>query len=104
MGRKRKAVGCIVGSRPKNRKVRKVLPEEEEGILAIKLSATNAIKEQYVDKVLPWITKISIESTKICELASLLFLNKIRDENEKAKQTDDWSFFDEGNLIQLFSE
>ncbi|XP_031636340.1 uncharacterized protein LOC116349170 [Contarinia nasturtii] len=98
-GRKRKGVGAICGSRPKRRKVGK-LPEES-GLLAIKVSAATAVKEEYHDIVLPWIAKKSIECTKICELASLLFLHKVKLANEEAILTNNWKFFDEGDGIHI---
>lgn len=93
MGRKRKAIGFVCGAVKKKRKVEKKDEIPEEAIFAIKMAATTAVRPYYHDTVLPWISKISITATKICELASLLFLSKIRQKDEEA----DLAFFAEGD-------
>ncbi|RYE17060.1 MAG: hypothetical protein EOP45_16460 [Sphingobacteriaceae bacterium] len=98
MGRKRKGVGATTGSRPKAAKVpKKTEDTDEQGILAIKLAAKTGIKHQYHDIMIPWLEKQSIESTKISELASLLFLNKVRLEYDRSIASGDWRFFDDGD-------
>lgn len=99
-GRKRNEVGAICGSRPKRKKVYKqTLPEEEEGILVIKVSARTSVRPEVEHLVLPWFTKQTIEATKICELASLLLLNKVRAAHEESCRTNDWAFFDQGDGV-----
>lgn len=78
MGRKRKGIGSVRGAKIKKSKVPQKKPEIETDILAIKIAAATAVREEVADIVLPWIAKKSIESTKICELASLLFLNHVK--------------------------
>lgn len=103
MGRKRKGVGANCGRtakarkvvQPKKRKECTWLNEEEIGVLAIKVSAETAIRPEFVDLVIPWLEKTSILSTYICELASLLYLNKMKAAYEHGRDTGDWSFFDD---------
>lgn len=83
MGRKRKGLGTVRGAVTKKSKVPQKQPEIEYDILAIKISAATAVRPEHHEAVLPWIAKISIESTKICELASLLFLNHVRKYHEE---------------------
>lgn len=97
MGAKRKGVGTGRGAIKKKHKVPKAVADEEKDILAIKIAAKTAIKTEYHDIVLPWIEKKSIECTKICELASLLFLNKVR----AAFEREEWDFFDDGDGIHI---
>lgn len=90
MGGKRKGVGSGYGAVRKKCKVPTKQPEEETDILAIKITAATAVRKKFHNIVLPWIAKKSIMSTKICELASLLFLNKVRAKFEE----EDLDFFD----------
>lgn len=97
MGRKRVGVGKIAGNKKKSHKVpRKKKPptenedsEPEKDYFAIKISARTAIRSDFHRTVIPWITAKSIEATKICELASLLFLNVVQNRFEGG----DWNFF-----------
>lgn len=93
MARKRKGVGSVRGAKKKQGKVPQKKPDDYD-LLAIKISAKTAVRPEFHDVVIPWIAKKSIEATKICELASLLFLNKVRAEFEVARITGNWTFFD----------
>lgn len=98
MGRKRKGHSAFRGAISKKLKITKKKveneAEEEMGLFAIKMAATTAIRPHNHDIVVPWITKISIVATKICELASLLFLTKVREYDEVLTQTGNSEFFD----------
>lgn len=80
MGGKRIGLGASKGNVTKQRKVirKKLDGEENNNFLAIKITAATAVKAEYRDIVLPWIAKTSIEATKMCQLASLLFLHHVR--------------------------
>lgn len=99
MGRRRKGVGAIRGSKKKRQKVHKDWEEEDNdaGIRAMKMSCRTIVRPEYRDVVLPWLAKISIETTKICELASLLFLQKVRQAYEVAN----WIFFMDGDGVHV---
>lgn len=98
MGGKRKGIGAGRGAVKKKNKVpKKKIPQDETDILAIKISAKTAIKAEFHDIVLPWIAQKSIECTKICELASLLFLNKVRAKFDEA----DWAFFANSDGVHI---
>lgn len=103
MGRKRKGAGALRGAVTKQRKVIKKQPNESDknkDILAIKISLKTAVREDFHDIVIPWIASKSIECTKICELASLLFLHKVRTAHENGDRT----FFDDGDGIHVIEE
>lgn len=103
MGGKRKGLGATGGAIKKPMKVPKKKPEEteeEKDILAIKITANTAIRQQYHASVLPWIKKLSIEATKTCELASLLFLNHVRKNHEEQR----WEYFENGDGMHVIEE
>ena len=97
MARKRIGVGSGRGNvKKKNKALKKKAIDgcdDEYDILAIKITAATAVRQEYHDIIIPWIAQKNIMSTKICELASLLFLNKVRDRFEAG----DWDFFKNGD-------
>lgn len=96
MGRNRKGHGALRGAVPKKRKLVKKneQPEEEKPpLFALKMVAKTAIRPHVHDRVIPWFEKMSLKMTKMCELASLLFLTKVREMDDEATETGDWSFF-----------
>lgn len=90
MAGKRKGIGAGRGAQAKRTKIPKKKSDEKFDLLAFKISAKTAVREQFHDTILPWIAEKSIECTKICELASLLFLNKMKVEFE----AENWDYFD----------
>lgn len=90
MGRPRIGIGVGHGNKAKPTKIPKKKTSEKFDLLAIKISAKTAIREEYHNTIIPWIAQKSIESTKICELGSILFLNKVKEAHEAS----DWIFFD----------
>ncbi|XP_055321799.1 uncharacterized protein LOC129577947 [Sitodiplosis mosellana] len=101
MGRKRIGAHTIRGNRSKPRKVEDGKQKEEKAYFAIKLAATSIVRPEYRDRILPWITKTSIKCTEISELASLLFLNKVRAATEQAIITGNWEYFDDGDGMHI---
>lgn len=103
MGRKRKGAGALRGAVQKQRKVVKKAPDKSDNnkdILAIKMSLKTVVREEWHDTVIPWITKKSIQCTHICELASLLFLHKVRTAHENG----DYAYFGDGDGIHIIEE
>ncbi|XP_055320564.1 uncharacterized protein LOC129577480 isoform X1 [Sitodiplosis mosellana] len=79
---KRKGTPLRGNQRKKKKIVSKTGIEGEIGILAIKMTLKAIVRPQYYQQVKDWFTQKSIECTKICALASLLFLYKVKSANE----------------------
>lgn len=101
---KRKAAAPIQGpkkKRWKNNDTKKVPEnkddEQDTGIVTVKIALSTVIRERFRDRVIKWIADKSIESTKICQLASLLFVQKVSAAFDHGFNTGDYSFFDDYN-------
>lgn len=98
---KRKPAAPIQGPKTKRWKknaTEKVPKNEIDGsVMTVKIALVTVIRERFRDRVSKWIAAKSIESTKICELASLLFLQKVSAKLDHGFNTGDYSFFDDYN-------
>lgn len=71
--------------------------ECDDRIVFVKCSLITILRKDYVDNIQAYISNASLQSSKICVLASLLFLHKVQSAFDNKNMDDKMRFFADGD-------